>query len=49
MIENYRQLSAHDGPYFEHWRRRCLAAFGVTTIDEPLDDEEGARSDADRD
>lgn len=29
VIENNRQLAAHDGPFFEHWRRRSLAALGV--------------------
>jgi hypothetical protein len=28
--ENMDQLVGHDGPYFNHWRRRTLAAFGVT-------------------
>ena len=26
---NHIALKTHRGPYFEHWRRRCLAAFGV--------------------
>ena len=33
MLENHRQLIAHDGPAFEHWRRRTLAAFGVIQVD----------------
>lgn len=28
-IENYRDLRQHSGPFFEHWRRRSLAAYGV--------------------
>lgn len=32
--ENLTQLVAHDGPYFDHWRRRCLAAFGIVQVDE---------------
>lgn len=30
MLANAHQLRAHDGPWFQHWRRACLAAFGVT-------------------
>lgn len=33
-LDNATQLRAHSGPYFEHWRMRCLAAFGVVTLDE---------------
>lgn len=29
------QLIAHHGPYFEHWRRRCLAAFSSPRIEHP--------------
>lgn len=29
MLENARQLAAHDGPWFQHWRRQCVAAFGA--------------------
>jgi hypothetical protein len=29
MLDEVRQLIAHNGPHFDHWRRRCLAAFGV--------------------
>jgi hypothetical protein len=29
MERNAEQLEAHAGPYFEHWRQRCRAAFGV--------------------
>jgi hypothetical protein len=36
MIHNFTQLKAHRGPWFEHWRRRCLASFGVI-IPEPDD------------
>lgn len=39
MIENYRQLAAHSGPHFEHWRRRCRAAFGVSEPLEPREPE----------
>ncbi len=28
-IANAVELHAHSGPYFDHWRRRTLAAFGV--------------------
>lgn len=34
-LENFRQLAAHSGPMFDHWRRRTLAAFGVVLLDEP--------------
>jgi hypothetical protein len=29
MILNARELRAHSGEFFEHWRRQCLAALGV--------------------
>lgn len=29
MERNADQLERHAGPYFDHWRRRCAAAFGV--------------------
>ena len=36
--EATRQLVAHSGPWFDHWRARCLAAFGVTLTDpEPIE------------
>src|SRR5216117_3383933 len=28
-------LVTHQGPYFDHWRRRSLAALGVFALDEP--------------
>jgi hypothetical protein len=28
-LEHNRQLRQHAGPWFEHWRRQTLAAFGV--------------------
>lgn len=34
MIENHRQLKAHTGPWFAHWRRRCAAAIGAVLVDE---------------
>lgn len=27
-------LVAHDGPYFDHWRVRSLAALGVFVLDD---------------
>lgn len=33
MIGNHRELLAHDGPHFDHWRKRCLAAFGIVDLD----------------
>lgn len=35
VLENFDQLRNHDGPWFDHWRRRTLAAFGVTGVDAP--------------
>lgn len=34
VVENHEQLRAHDGPWFEHWRRRTMAAFGIVLLDE---------------
>lgn len=34
MRTNAIQLHQHNGPFFDHWRKRCLAAFGVTVLDE---------------
>lgn len=28
-LANIAQLEAHKGPFFDHWRERCRAAFGV--------------------
>lgn len=42
MIENVRELKAHDGPRFQRWRRACAAAFGAVLADDPDPDEEGA-------
>jgi len=36
--DNFRGLVEHRGPHFEHWRRRCLAAFGVLPVDEAGDE-----------
>lgn len=33
MLENRRELIAHGGPAFDHWRKRTLAAFGFTPLD----------------
>ena len=35
---NLRDLVNHRGEYFDHWRRRCLAAFGVLQVDERGDE-----------
>ena len=29
LLENNDQLIAARGPWFDHWRKRCRAAFGV--------------------
>lgn len=31
---NTVQISEHRGPFFDHWRRQTLAAFGVTLPEE---------------
>ncbi len=33
MEDNNRDLREHRGPFFDYWRRRCLAAFGVVGDD----------------
>jgi hypothetical protein len=38
MLENAAQLRAHRGPFFDHWRKRTLRAFGVQLV-EPTADE----------
>jgi hypothetical protein len=39
MLENHRQLVAHAGPRFRHWRQRSVAALGGVLVDElELDD-----------
>ena len=38
MEENHRAMVEHRGPRFDHWRRRCLAAFGVLQVDERGDE-----------
>jgi hypothetical protein len=32
-ILNRRQLISHAGPFFDHWRQACAAAFGVVPVD----------------
>lgn len=34
MIDNRRQLRAHSGPWFDHWRRKVAAAVGAVLVDE---------------
>ena len=39
MADNNRELREHNGPWFEHWRRRSLAALGVFgPLDEARDE-----------
>ena len=39
ITDNFRDLKAHDGPWFDHWRRRSLAALGVfAPLDEATDE-----------
>jgi hypothetical protein len=33
MIENYRAMVASEGPAFDHWLSRTLAAFGIVDLD----------------
>lgn len=33
MADNIRQLAAHDGPNFKHWRYRLAASVGAVPID----------------
>ncbi len=37
MAVNNAQISAHQGPFFDHWRRRTLAAFGGVPLDDARD------------
>jgi len=37
LVENHEAMLARRGPFFDHWRRRTLAAFGVGLADEPRD------------
>lgn len=34
MRTNAIQLHQHNGPFFDHWRAQCLAAFGIVALDE---------------
>lgn len=34
FLSNLHQLQAHSGPFFDYWRERCLAGFGVFVHDE---------------
>ena len=36
VADNAVQLHYHDGPYFDHWRARMLASFGIV-LDENAD------------
>lgn len=33
MLDNLRAMQRHDGPAYDHWERRVLAAFGVVDVD----------------
>lgn len=33
MLENRRELVAHEGPAFDHWLTRTLASFGIVDLD----------------
>jgi hypothetical protein len=33
VVMNILELHEHRGPFFEHWRQRCLQAFGVQLLD----------------
>lgn len=34
MVENHRQLVAHSGPWFTHWRRRTVEAVGGVLLED---------------
>jgi len=34
MLSNNYNLMGHSGPFFDHWRRRSLAALGVFASDD---------------
>jgi hypothetical protein len=34
FVANLDQLQAHAGPYFQHHRRACVAAFGGVLVDD---------------
>lgn len=33
-VDNAIQLHEHDGPWFEHWRRKVAASVGAVLLDE---------------
>jgi hypothetical protein len=33
-VENAMQLHAHEGPWFDHWRRRGAASYGAVLLDD---------------
>lgn len=35
--EEIHQLVAHRGPHFDHWRARCIAAFGNPHLERPAE------------
>lgn len=35
--ENAGQLIAHNGPWFEHWRRRGASGYGAVLVDDLID------------
>jgi hypothetical protein len=38
MVANANDLRDHRGHYFDHWRRQCLAAFGVVLEEPPANE-----------
>lgn len=34
VAANMTNLVAHDGPFFDHWRRRAVASYGAIIPDE---------------
>lgn len=42
QAEATMQLVEHNGPWFDHWRARCLAAFGINLTDQTNTERVGA-------
>jgi hypothetical protein len=38
LIENHTAMLTARGPFFDHWRRRTLAAFGIRLVDDRRDE-----------
>jgi hypothetical protein len=38
LLANHEAMLVHRGPFYEHWKRRTLAAFGVVYLDAERDE-----------